>query len=131
MIKVERSSRVFPPNCVVLLEPSNVWRARVAQKKMAVLKDRAKKIKDLLLKVLNSNATDWAFVMEDVLFAHRVTTHVSTKYSPFELLYNRKAILPIDIEHNTKDLSNLCQPFHIYARHSSRISNSFKKPDSS
>ena len=46
---------------------------------MAVLKDRTKKIKNLLLKVLNSNATDWAFAMEDVLFAHRVTTHVSTK----------------------------------------------------
>ena len=45
------------------------------------------------------------------LVAHRVTTHASTKYSLFELLYNRKAVLPIYIKHNTKYLSNLDEPF--------------------
>ena len=68
-------------------------------------------IKNSLKKLLDSSPTNWPYVIEGVLFAHRVTTHASTKYSPFELLYNRKAVLPIDIKHNTKDLSNLDEPF--------------------
>lgn len=66
-------------------------------------------IKNSLIKVLDSNPTDWPYVIEGVLFAHRVSKHASIKYSPFELLY--KAVLPIDIKHNTNDLSNLDEPF--------------------
>ena len=72
---------------------------------------QTKTIKNSLVKVLDSNPTDWPYTIEGVLFAHRVTTQVSTKYFPFELLYNRKAALPIDIKHNTKNLSNLDKPF--------------------
>ena len=68
-------------------------------------------INNSLIKVLYSNPNDWPYVIEGVLFAHRVTTHASKKYSPFELLYNRKTVLPIDIKHNTKDLSNLDETF--------------------
>lgn len=68
-------------------------------------------IKNSLIKVLDSNPTDWPYVIEGVLFDHRVSKHASTKYSPFELLCNRKAVLPIDIKHNTNDLSNLDEPF--------------------
>ena len=48
-----------------------------------------------------------------MIFVHRVTTYGSTKLKriPFELLYNRKAVLPIYIKHNTKDLSNLDETF--------------------
>ena len=49
-----------------------------------------------------------------MLLAHCVTTHASTKYSSFELLYNRKAVLQIDIKHNAKNLSNLDEPFDKY-----------------
>ena len=70
-----------------------------------------RKIKNSLIKVLDSNPTDWSYVAEGVLFAHRVTTHGSTKYSPFQLLHNRKAVLLTDIKHNTKYLSNLDEPF--------------------
>ena len=34
-------------------------------------------IKNLLIKVLDSNPTDWPYVIEGMLFAHRVTTHAS------------------------------------------------------
>ena len=64
------------------------------------------------IKVLHRNHTNWLFVAEGVLFPHRVTTHGSTKYSSFELLYNRKAVLLTDIKHNTKDLFNLDEPFY-------------------
>ena len=68
-------------------------------------------IKCSLIKVLNSNPTDLPYVIEGVLFADRVTTHASTKCSPLELLYNREAVVPIDIKHNAKVLSNLDEPF--------------------
>ena len=64
-------------------------------------------IKNSLIKVLDSNSTDWPYVIEGVLFAHCVTTHASTTYSPLELLYHRKAVLLIDVKDNTKGLSNL------------------------
>ena len=38
-------------------------------------------------------------------------TRPQSMYSLFELLYNRKAVLPIDIKHNIKDISNLDKPF--------------------
>ena len=32
--------------------------------------------------------------------AHRVSRHLSTKYTPFFLMYNRQHVLPIDIQYN-------------------------------
>ena len=49
--------------------------------------------------------------MEGVIFAHRVTTYACTRYSLFEHLFNRKAVLLTDIKYNSKDLSNLDEPF--------------------
>ena len=57
-------------------------------------------IKNPLVKVLNENPSDWPYVIEDVLFAHRVSRHSSNKFSPFQLLCNREPVLPIDIKHN-------------------------------
>ena len=59
---------------------------------------------------MDSNPTDWRYVIEGVLFAHCVTTYASTRYFPIPL-HNRKAVLPIDIRHNKKYLSNLNEPF--------------------
>ena len=56
-------------------------------------------IKTSLVKVLEDNVNMWPSVIEGVLFAHRVSRHSSTKYSPFVLLYNREPVLPIDVKH--------------------------------
>ena len=63
-------------------------------------------IKNSLIKVLDENATQWPYIIEGVLFAHRVSKHASTKYSPFKLLYNRDPVLPIDIKHNLPNAEN-------------------------
>ena len=36
-------------------------------------------------------------IFEGVLFAHRISRHLSTKYLPFFLIYNRDPVLPIDV----------------------------------
>ena len=61
-------------------------------------------IKDSLVKVLDENPRDWPYMIEGVLFAHRVSRHASTKFSPFFLLYNWKPILPIDIIYDLVDI---------------------------
>ena len=57
-------------------------------------------IKESLVKVLNEKPTEWPYIIEGILFAHRVSRHYSTKYSPFQLLYNREPTLPIDLKYN-------------------------------
>ena len=42
----------------------------------------------------------WPQIIEGVLFAHRVSLHSSTMYSPSMLMYNREPVLPIDVKHN-------------------------------
>ena len=39
-------------------------------------------------------------ILDGIPFVHRVSTHYSTKYSPFFLMYNRHLILPIDIKYD-------------------------------
>ena len=63
-------------------------------------------IKDSLVKVLEENPKKWPNVIEGVLFAHRVSVHYSTKFSPFFLLYNRHPTLPIHIKYNLVKDSN-------------------------
>lgn len=57
-------------------------------------------IKDSLIKVLEENPKKWPDVIEGVLFAHRVSVHYSTKFSPFFLMYNRQPTLPVDIKYD-------------------------------
>ena len=47
-------------------------------------------IKNSLVKVLEDNIAMWPSIIEGILFAHRVSRHTSTKYSPFMLLCNRE-----------------------------------------
>ena len=57
-------------------------------------------IKNFLVKVLEDNHEMWRHIIEGILFAHRVSRHSSTKYSPFMMMYNRDPVLPIDVKHN-------------------------------
>ena len=64
-------------------------------------------IKNSLEKVLEDNPSHWPFIIEGVPFAHRVSKHNSTKYSPFMLLYNREPVLPIDIKYKLSSAENM------------------------
>nr|XP_047146263.1 uncharacterized protein LOC124819105 [Hydra vulgaris] len=64
-------------------------------------------INNSLVKVLEGNLKMWPQIIEGILFAHRVSRHSSTNYSPFILMCNREPILPIDVRHSlVKDESN-------------------------
>ena len=68
------------------------------------------------MKVLNAKPSEWPYVIEGVLFAHRVCKHSSTKFSPFFLMYNRHPVLPVDIKYSlngTDETSENDQPFNM------------------
>jgi len=54
-------------------------------------------IKNFFLKVLQDNSNKWPYILQGVLFAHRTTQHTSTNFSPFQVLYQREPVLPVDI----------------------------------
>ena len=56
-------------------------------------------IKDSLVKVMEEKLKECPNIIDGILFAHRVSIHYSTKYSPFFLMYNRHPILPIGIKY--------------------------------
>ena len=73
-------------------------------------------IKESLVKVLNAKPSEWPYVIEGVLFAHRVSKHSSTKFSLFFLMYNIHPVLPVDIEYSlngTDETSVNDQPFNM------------------
>ena len=73
-------------------------------------------IKESLVKVLNAKPSECPYVIEGVLFAHRMSKHSSTKFSPFFLMYNRHPVLPVDIKYSlngTDETSENDQPFNM------------------
>ncbi|KAF0751827.1 Integrase catalytic domain-containing protein [Aphis craccivora] len=59
-------------------------------------------IKNCLLKILQENVLQWPYILQGVLFAHRTVQHSSTGYTPFKMLYQCDATLPIDINYDDK-----------------------------
>jgi hypothetical protein len=56
----------------------------------------------LIKKKIKENSKWWNEVLLVVLWAHRISKHSATKVTPFELVYEQEAILPIEV--NLDDL---------------------------
>ena len=61
-------------------------------------------IKNSLLKILDWNPCDWPNIIEGNIFAHRVSKHTSTQFSPFFLRYNQGPTLPVEVKHSLVDI---------------------------
>ena len=46
------------------------------------------------------------WIFETCTFAYKTAEHESTKFSPFEPMYGRKPLLPVDIEKSGSDASD-------------------------
>ena len=71
-------------------------------------------IKNALVKVFDQNPKQWPYVIDGVLFAHRVSRHAWTNYSPFYLMYNWELVSPIDLKYglNYQPACTYDSPFH-------------------
>lgn len=69
-------------------------RQQVTSQSNGLLECQNQTIKNALVNVLDKTPDEWPYISEVILFAHRVSCHLSTKYSPFYLMYNREPVLP-------------------------------------
>ena len=58
------------------------------------------------MKLLEENPLKWSSIIEGVHFANCISKHSSTKYSRFNLLYNREPALPIDVKYKLLSTEN-------------------------
>ena len=62
---------------------------------------------------MDKNVDQWPYILEGVLFAHRVSCHSSTKYSPFYLMYYQEPVLPVDLKYGLdSEAVDLSEPFN-------------------
>jgi Integrase zinc binding domain len=54
-------------------------------------------IAEYLRSFVNKTQTDWCEWLPFVVFSYNTTPHTSTKYTPYELVYGRQAVLPTAI----------------------------------
>ena len=59
----------------------------------------------MLVKYIKDNKASWDELLDTCTFAYNTAEHESTKFSPFELMFDQKPLLPVDIEKSGSDTS--------------------------
>ena len=55
----------------------------------------------ILTRVVSSSRKDWADRLVEATWAYNTTWKTTTGFTPYELVYGKKALLPIEFEFNT------------------------------
>ena len=63
-------------------------------------------LQNMLVKCIKDNKASWDEFLDTCTFAYNTAEHESTKFSPFELMFGRKPLLPVDIERSGSDASD-------------------------
>eukprot|EP00253_Pinus_taeda_P006532 PITA_06532 len=58
-------------------------------------------LEGILTKVVSSNRKDWADRLVDATWAYNTTWKTTTWFTPYELVYEKRALLSIEFEYNT------------------------------
>lgn len=64
-------------------------------------------IQNMLCKFIQSNQSEWENYLDTCIFAYNTAVHESTRHSPYELMFGRKAVLPIDLEIANQDADGI------------------------
>ena len=55
-------------------------------------------LQNLLCKYIQEKKEKWDVYLDTCSFAYDTSKHESTKFTPFEIMFGRKAILPLDLD---------------------------------
>eukprot|EP00253_Pinus_taeda_P033757 PITA_33757 len=58
-------------------------------------------LEEILTKVVSNNGKDWADRLVEATWAYNTTWKTTTGFTPYELVYGKKALLSIEFEYNT------------------------------
>ena len=60
-----------------------------------------KVLEEILTKVISNNIKDWANRLVEATWTYNTTWKTTTRFTPYELFYGKKALLSIEFEYNT------------------------------
>ena len=66
----------------------------------------------MLAKYVSTKKEAWSSYLDSCVFAYNTSCQESMKFTPFELMFSRKATLPVDIEFRNASPEELCQKCH-------------------
>ena len=58
-------------------------------------------LEGILTKVISNNRKDWVDRLVEATWAYNTTWKTTTGFTPYELVYRKKALLSIEFEYNT------------------------------
>ncbi|XP_046337987.1 uncharacterized protein K02A2.6-like [Haliotis rufescens] len=83
-------------------------------------------LKNALSKLVNDRGDNWDVFIPGDLFAHHTSVHASTKMTPFECMYIRKAKLQMDIKDSPKPKEDVIRQ-NLRQNITSKVSNNITK----
>ena len=69
-------------------------------------------LQNMLVKYVEQKKNEWEKFLDTCVFAYNTSKHDSSEYSPFELMFFRKAVLPIDINTEANDVETILKDFN-------------------
>ena len=61
----------------------------------------------MLTKFIKNKKSAWENYLDTCIYAYNTAVHESSRFTPYELMFGRKAILPIDLEFADQEASDI------------------------
>ena len=68
-------------------------------------------LQNMIVKNIANEKESWESCIDSCIYAYNTAIHESSLYTPFELMFGRKAVLPIDIEMESREQKSLISQF--------------------
>lgn len=69
-------------------------------------------LQSMIVKMIKDKKDSWESYIDSCVYAYNTAVHESSLYTPFELMFGRKAILPIDIDMDSQDPNSLISQYN-------------------
>ena len=69
-------------------------------------------LKQMLVKYCTKKKKEWDTFLDSSVFAYNTAKQQSTSYTPFELMFGRKAVIPIDLEYEKRSGTEILKEYN-------------------